>query len=225
MSENTTPHKASEYDGKVSQVIPGYGLFHEQIIDLIRCYNSTPGVWLDTGCGTGSLVLKAYKRFVDTSFILADPSASMLKIAKEKLAGEKRVRFLDPAGTQELALPENSTDVVTAVMSHHYLDNGGRKKATANCFRMLKKGGLFITFENIRPSTEEGIQIGLERWKKFQTGQGRSEEEAKKHLARFDAEFFPVTIGEHLNLLRETGFKAAEILWASYMQAGFYAIK
>ena len=90
---------------------------------------------------------------------------------------------------------------------------------------MLKRGGIYITFENIRPNSEKGTQIGLERWKRFQLAHGKSEESVKKHLARFNTEFFPITLKEHLQLLLETGFGVYEILWVSYMQAGFYAIK
>ena len=224
MSGNKTPHMASVYDEQVSQIIPEYGLFHGQIIDLVSAYNDSPSVWLDTGCGTGTLVMKALEQFKDTSFILADPSVDMLNIAKTKLARNDRVKFIG-SGSLELDLPGESIDVLTAVMSHHYFDTVARRKATENCFRMLKRGGVFVTFENIRPNSGKGAQIGLERWKRFQLAHGKSEESVKNHLERFNTEFFPITLGEHLHLLREVGFRVYEILWVSYMQAGFYAIK
>lgn len=224
MSDNTTPHKASMYDEQVAQTIPEYELFHGQIIDLVRAYNVSPSAWLDTGCGTGTLVTKALDQFKDTFFNLADPSVNMLSIAKTKLADNDRVKFIR-TGSLELDLPRQSIDVLTAVMSHHYLKTEARRKATENCFRMLKKGGVFVTFENIRPNSEKGTQIGLERWKRFQLAHGKSEESARIHLERFNTEFFPITMEEHLMLLHETGFKVCEILWVSYMQAGFYAIK
>jgi len=225
MSDNKTPHMASVYDEQVSQTIPEYNLFHGQIIDLVSGYNGSPSVWLDTGCGTGTLVIKALDQFKDTSFILADPSGDMLSIAKTKLPGNDRVKFTRSAGSLELNLPGESIDVITAVMSHHYFDTEARRKATENCFRMLKRGSVFVTFENIRPNSEKGAQIGLERWKRFQMAHGKSEESAKIHLERFNTEFFPITLGEHLHLLRETGFRVYEVLWVSYMQAGFYVIK
>jgi tRNA (cmo5U34)-methyltransferase len=54
---------------------------------------------------------------------------------------------------------------------------------------------------------------------------GKSQEEVDKHLARFGVEYFPITIEDHLKLLKETGFKNVELFWCSYMQAGFYGIK
>ena len=49
--------------------------------------------------------------------------------------------------------------------------------------------------------------------------------EVDAHIQRFGVEYFPITISEHLRLLKECGFSTVEILWVSYMQAGFYAIK
>jgi len=46
-----------------------------------------------------------------------------------------------------------------------------------------------------------------------------------KHIKRFDSEYFPITIVEHLDLLKETGFGDINLFWYSYAQAGFYAVK
>jgi tRNA (cmo5U34)-methyltransferase len=47
----------------------------------------------------------------------------------------------------------------------------------------------------------------------------------RSHSARYNTEYFPITIKEHLELLDKTGFAACELFWHSYMQSGFYAIK
>jgi tRNA (cmo5U34)-methyltransferase len=62
-------------------------------------------------------------------------------------------------------------------------------------------------------------------WKHFQLSQGRDKETVEKHLQRFDVDYFPITVEEHLSLLRKTGFSTVEMLWLSYMQAGFYCVK
>lgn len=54
---------------------------------------------------------------------------------------------------------------------------------------------------------------------------GKSAQEAEKHIKRRGKEVFPITVNEHIKLLKDTGFKSAEILWMSYLQAGFWAIK
>ncbi|HNX57522.1 MAG TPA: class I SAM-dependent methyltransferase, partial [Spirochaetota bacterium] len=58
-----------------------------------------------------------------------------------------------------------------------------------------------------------------------QLSQGKSEESVNAHLERFDREYFPITVEDHISLLKETGFRRVELFWYSVMQAGFYAIK
>jgi tRNA (cmo5U34)-methyltransferase len=116
-------------------------------------------------------------------------------------------------------------DVVTAIQSHHYLRPSERVDATRVCFDLLRGGGIYVTFENIRPFSERGVEIGKNYWKNFQLASGREAETVDKHLQRFGTEYFPITVEEHLSLLRNSGFQVVEILWYSYMQAGFYCMK
>jgi len=226
MNDNKTPHFANEYDNKIRKTIPQYNFFHDETIDLIKTVHPSPSRWLDTGCGTGKLTEKAIESFGNTSFILADPSEAMLNIAKEKKSKNEKleIQYLC-ACTQDIDCIKESFDVITAIQSHHYLDFDTRKKATVNCFRLLKQDGIYVTFENIRPNTEKGTQIGLERWKRFQLRQGKSEEEVNKHIDRFGIEYYPISIDSHINILHDVGFSIVEALWVSNMQAGFYAIK
>jgi len=222
MRDNKTSQVASEYDANVSKTIPYYTLFHEETIKLVKACGVTTGSWLDTGCGTGNFILKAKEHFNDVQFVAADPSSSMLEIAKEKLSDMDTTCLL--AGTEELC-HAGPFEVVTAILAHHYLDKMMREKATHNCYAMLKLGGVYITFETIRPGTDKGTKIGLQRWRDTQMANGKSPDSADKHISRYGTELLPITIDSHLMLLRETGFSIAEILWVSGMQAGFYAIK
>lgn len=226
MSDNTTPALATEYDAHIGTVNPNYRLFHTETLDLAAAVNPSPNRWLDTGCGTGTLVAAALERFPQTEFLLADPFAGMLAAARAKLSqnGNPKIRFAQ-MGTHELALPDDSQDVITAMLSHHYYQPDQRRNATQNCFRMLRPGGVCVTFEHVRPNSDAGLRIGLARWGKFQRGMGRNQDEVEKHLMRFDSEYFPITVEQHLELLRDTGFSAVEMLFLGVMQAGFYAIK
>jgi tRNA (cmo5U34)-methyltransferase len=224
-SDNSTPHSAATYDAQVRKTIPYYDAFHEQTINLIKAMGLQPRTWLDTGCGTGTLAQKAMEEFPNTQFTLADPSAQMLDVAKNKLAGAVNVKFLDASATQNLVSQKEEFDVITSIQSHHYLSPTERVKATAVCFELLSPGGVYVTFENIQPSTPKGTAIGKENWKLFQLSKGRESSVVDEHLKRFGVEYFPITVKEHISLLKKTGFSTVELLWYSYMQAGFYCIK
>jgi tRNA (cmo5U34)-methyltransferase len=225
--DNASAHSSAQYDEQILRTIPYYDKFHEETIHFVKSYLPKPKIWLDTGCGTGSLAYKCLPAFPETQFILSDPSAAMLLVAKEKLSDfPDQVKFLKPATTQDLA--SNFTgkpDVITAIQVHHYLSLPDRKKATEVCSNLLTAGGLYITFENIAPMTKTGIETGKKNWGEYQLSKGKTKEETENHLARFGKEYFPITIEEHLNLYRSCGFRVVEMLWYSYMQAGFYCIK
>lgn len=224
--DNLTAHSSTKYDQEVGNTIPYYNCFHEETIGLLKASDKKISSWIDTGCGTGTLVDRSYAEFANTTFFLTDPSEAMLKIAKDKLKEYSRVKILDPMPTQALpAHVKEKVDVVTAIQCHHYLSIEERKKATMACWEILKEDGIYITYENIRPFTDEGCKIGQDKWMNFQLSRGKDSQSITKHLERFDKEYFPITVDEHLKLMRESGFRVVELLWYSCMQAGFYCIK
>lgn len=227
-SDNSTPHLSSAYDAQVRATIPYYDMFHQETLNLIAAAKPHPVLWLDTGCGTGTMVEKALKRFPVTRFLLADPSVEMLNEAKTKLAAisAERIELFEATPTQNLHLPvDRRPDVITAIQSHHYLSKEDRHAATLICFEILNEGGVYVTFENIRPASKEGTAIGLGNWANFQCAAGKEPDAVRKHMARFGVEYFPITVAEHLGLLQTCGFRTVELFWLSHMQAGFYGVK
>ena len=100
-NDNTTPYQSELYDAHVKNTLPYYNSYHQETINLIKSLPYDPKLWLDTGCGTGSLIEKAAAEFPETEFLLLDPSEGMLKQARAKLSPQKRLKFLDPSPTQE----------------------------------------------------------------------------------------------------------------------------
>jgi tRNA (cmo5U34)-methyltransferase len=221
--DNTSSNRASEYDAGVRVVLPYYDSINDEIIHFVRAYDPAPRAWLDTGCGTGFLATKILESFAPLRLVLADPSAEMLRVAKEKTASH-RVEFHN-CDTSSLPFDGGSFDVITAVQSHHYMNAEGRAGATKRCFDMLREGGLFIATENTRPPDAETTGIVREYWKQYQIRSGKTPGQAEKHMNRFDTEYFPITVEEHLRLYAETGFRVRDVFWKSYMQAAFYCVK
>jgi tRNA (cmo5U34)-methyltransferase len=227
--DNATPHQAANYDQDVRQTIPFYAQFHAETLDLVQTIQPTPAVWLDTGCGTGAMVAAALTLFPTTHFVLADPAEKMLAIARSRFQElpATRVTVLPPAGTEQLVWTTDlfAPNIITAIQAHHYLSRVGRQQATQRCFELLASQGVYITFENICPDSVEGISIGLDRWQRFQRAQGKDAAIVAAHAKRFNTAYFPIRVIEHLELLRQCGFRVVEMFWYAYMQAGFYAIK
>ena len=60
--DNKSSFIVNKYDKNVRSVIPFYDEIHSQIISLIQAYyGDEPLAVLDTGCGTGTLAVKAFE--------------------------------------------------------------------------------------------------------------------------------------------------------------------
>lgn len=226
MNNNLTPYNADVYEEGMSKTIPFYDEIYSQTINLVRCVRPDVESWLDTGCGTGSLVARSFRVFKKTKYLIADPSMDMLTKAREALKNipAEQLQVIGNVGTEELPNIK-SPQVITAILSHHYFNKTEREHATKKCFNLLDEGGLYVSFENIYPLTEDGKDIGLYSWKQFQISKGKSEKEANEHIRRYGISFFPITLEEHLLILRNSGFRVVELFWFSHLQAGLYAIK
>lgn len=222
MKDNKSAYNSSIYDEHITNVLPYYKEYHNQVLDVVRAMGIYSPVWLDTGCGTGTLAMRILETYPEIKLTLCDPSEKMLDIAKAKLTGND-IRFFNLSSEQ---LPfENEFDVVTAIQCHHYLSLEGRENAVKACYKALKEDGVFITFENIKMETDEADAIALKRWQTFLQEHGNSSEDVRMHIERRGVEVFPITIAQHMELLKKCGFRSVNVLWISYLQAGFWTIK
>lgn len=222
MNDNSSAFNSAEYDEKIRQTLPYYDDFFANIVSTVRACPNPPKSWLDVGCGTGKTAEYVLKSFDIERFVFCDNSEEMLNIARGRFSAENTEFVL--ADVRELAF-RNEFDIVTAVQVNHYFKGAERALAVQKCFETLKTGGMYICFENFTPYSEIGQRLYLDRWKNFQLEQGRSPAACEEHIGRYNKEYFPITLSEQLQLMRDCGFKAAEILWLSYMQSGFLGIK
>lgn len=215
MINNKCAFVSSEYDRKIRQTLPYYDEFYQQVIGLVKTFPYSSATWLDIGCGTGKMGSVAFENMELEKFVFCDASDEMINIVKERFRCPNAEFCV--CDVQNLTF-EKEFDVVTAIQVHHYLQREERKTA-------LKENGLFICFENVSPFTDTGKTVYLEKWKRYQIKQGKSLEESEQHIKRYEKDYFPITLEEHLRLMKDCGFKVIEILWFSNMQAGFWGMK
>ena len=164
----------------------------------------------------------AFENIDIEKFVFCDSSEEMIRIAKTRFKNH-HAEF-SVCDVQKLAYIDEF-DIITAVQVNHYLRIDERKIALKKCYEALKNNGIFISFENFAPFTDLGRSVYLEKWKRYQIKQGKSFEECQKHINRYGKDYFPVSLSENLELMRNCGFKAVEILWLSNMQVGLWGIK
>ncbi|MDE7157729.1 MAG: class I SAM-dependent methyltransferase [Lachnospiraceae bacterium] len=221
-NDNCSAFDSAEYDKKIMQTIPYYQDFYREIINLLKVYKTDNLSWMDVGCGTGKMAEAAFSGFDIKRFAFVDSSPKMIDIVRERF-GETKSEF-NHCNVLELRYT-NEFDVITAVMVNHYLRKEDKILALKKYYASLNENGIYIGFENFLPFSEEGKQLGLEKWKAFQLHRGKTQEECEEHINRFGVSYFPITLSEHLEILKSAGFDAAEVFWVSNLQAGVYGIK
>ncbi|WP_195986014.1 methyltransferase domain-containing protein [Clostridium sp. D33t1_170424_F3] len=213
---------AAEYDEEIRRTLPYYEEFYRQTADAVQACQTGALSWLDVGCGTGKMAELAFKKIHLKRFVCLDSSSEMIQIA--------RARFALPCAEFQVADMremdyDNEFDVVTAIQVNHYLQKEERIKSLQKCWKALKVGGIFISFENFAPNSGFLQRLYLDRWKTYELQQGKDREECERHIARYGKAYFPITLSEQLDAIKSCGFREAELLWLSGMQAGFLGIK
>ena len=222
MKQNSTPFDVTEYDRQIKRTLPFYEEMFQQIVDNVRILNLQSIKWLDVGCGTGKMARTALGIFDIEKMVCIDVEEEMLEKAR-MFCNDEKVEFLQ-CDVRQLPYQE-MFDIVTAVQVNHYFKKDERMAAIKKCYDSLVENGIYISFENFAPDSEEGTRLYLERWKQFQIANEKTEGEADSHIGRYGRDYFPVTISESIRLLKECGFRMVEILWVSYMQVGILARK
>ena len=222
MNDNISAFDAAEYDNEIKRTIPYYEDFYRQVVDIAKIQFAKPVKWLDAGCGTGKMAEAAFENIDIEKFVFYDNSAKMIETAKKRVQSAK-AEFIT-SSILELD-KSNQFDIITAIQVFHYFHKNERMEAVKRCYRALSADGIFIIFENFAPYSEAGKELYLKRWKAYQITQGKSAIESQQHIDRYGKNYFPITISEQLDVLKQCGFRNVEILWVSNMQVGLLGIK
>ncbi len=110
---------------------------------LLEPMNLGPGTSaLDVGCGTGTLLALAGKRFPEADFTGLDGDPAILARAGRKLAGQARPVRLVAGFANELPFENASFDAAMSSLVFHHLTTDRKHAALREIRRVLKPGGI-----------------------------------------------------------------------------------
>jgi tRNA (cmo5U34)-methyltransferase len=206
---------APGYGEQMQKWIPGYDEAHALILDALRLHLPPASRLLDLGAGTGRVSKIILEAFDDCHISLTDFSANMLAEAPRKLAGYAG-RFDTTAGdffSEAVNYPEASFDGVVSVFAVCH----GRGEETYRALyrkiqRWLKPGGGFICYDHVLGDTQKFTVLNMARWKQYME-LSQSKESIQEGIVSTYQEDSPLSLRQHLRLLEEAGFSAADVLW------------
>ncbi len=180
---------------------------------------------VDLGCGAGNYTLKLLQFLPHVSVTLVDLSRPMLDRADQRIAaasagGARAVKTIQ-SDVRDLRLAPASCDIILAAsVLHHLREESQWRQVFRFCYEALAPGGSFWIFDLIE-HTSPGIQAMMrEQFGKYL--ESLKGADYRRHVFDYiEREDTPRPLVSQLELLREAGFSAVEVLHVNTLFAAF----
>ena len=213
---------AQKYDNQRRCFIPCFDDFYKTSISLLKYYKNDFEKIVDLGAGTGLLTKEIYELYPNANYLLIDISKDMLKIAEKRFKGLDNFEFLEYNYIEDI--PVKSCDLVCSALSIHHLENDDKENLYKNIYKKLDEKGCFINLDQFIGKTETINNLYNEWWNDFIDRSKITPEAQAAGLERrkLDKEN---TTAETIKLLKNSGFRTVECVYAFMKFAVIIAIK
>lgn len=212
---------SQDYDGHRRQFIPCFDVFYQSAVSLLSFDTDTPKI-LDVGAGTGLLSAFILSKYPKAEITLIDQADSMLKLAQNRFANMKQIRYLVADYTTHPFT--EAYDAIVSALSIHHLDDKQKETFYQKCFSHLKDEGIFVNADQVLslfPAIEENF-IAL--WHDF-VKKSQLPTEALEAYYRRTAYDKTTPLQTQLDWLLKAGFKQGDCIFKYLNFAVFFANK
>jgi tRNA (cmo5U34)-methyltransferase len=206
--------EAEIFDGLIKTLIPHYEEMIEALAGVLPFHPKEHVSILDLGSGTGNVSLAIKKRFPQAHITCLDLAENMIQNTRHKLAEYSDVSYV-VGDLRDLEAMEEYDAVVSSLAIHH-LSRQEQKAFYTQIYAALKEGGVFYNADNLLSSSEHLNQFYLKKWKEFMFQYHSPEEVESVWLARHDQEDNTQPLADHLDWLKEAGFRDLDVVWKHY---------
>ena len=181
---------------------------------------------LDVGCGAGNYTLKLLEELPNLDVTLIDLSRPMLERAAERIGKTTSGSVTLIEGDVREVFPKSGKfDIIlAAAVLHHLRTDNEWHEVFASFYRALEDGGSLWVFDLVESSIPAIGELMKAQYGEYLT---RLKDEAyRDHVfAYVEKEDTPRSLTFQLELLREVGFGAVEVLHKNVCFAAFGAVK
>ena len=181
---------------------------------------------LDVGCGAGNYTLTLLKHLPNLDVTLIDLSRPMLDRAMQRVRqATTGVVSAIQSDIREVDLPEGGFDIIlAAAVLHHLRDDSEWRAVFAAFHRALRPGGSVWVFDLVDSEIPAIRGLMQQRYGEYLTR--LKDETYRDHVfAYVEKEDTPRPLTFQLDLLRQVGFGAVEVLHKNVCFAAFGARK
>lgn len=198
-----------EYDARIRTFVPWYEQLIEGTAKTLELLEAGSPTIVDLGIGTGALAAKCLEILPKARLVGIDSDASMLEVARSRLAGHPRVELIH-GDFREISLPP--CDAIVACIALHHIKTSAPKQALYEaCRKALRSGGCLVSGDCF-PAREPRLAASQRELWVAHMEQFYPRAESEGYLAAWADEdtYFPLE--DELNWLRQARF-TPEVVW------------
>jgi len=185
---------------------------------------------LDLGTGTSYFTQRFLARFPNSVVLAIDGAEAMVNVAKARLgsaAARVDFRIGDFRRLRQLTEGTSGIDVVFSSYALHHLDRVDKLAVVREAVGLLRPGGWFVNADIVRAQShelEERFQAlrvaGIVERARGRDGRFTDSATTRRFLDEMETNERdqPLTIGEDVEILRQSGLKSAEPFWMEYRE-------
>lgn len=213
--------EAEAFDTVIKNLIPYYEQMVLAVINSIP-FNSQERISvLDLGCGTGTIANAVKIAYPDSIITCVDISDKMLNVASGKIPD---AIFIE-SDFYNFVFPQKYNVIVSSLALHHLVTKTDKLDFYHKIYDGLNASGVFINADVVLASTDSLQDVYMTQWKNFMLRNVTSFEVENKWIPSYHTEDRPISMLEHLCMLKETGFDNMDIVWKYYNFCVFMATK
>jgi tRNA (cmo5U34)-methyltransferase len=214
--------EAKEFDVIIQKLIPNYNEMINALVSIIPFSKEKIFSMADLGCGTGTVSRAVKDMFPNVAVTCVDIAGKMLDIAKEKVGGNVKCIQAD---LNVFDFEEKYDLIVSSLALHHLEKDDDKMRSYRKIYSALNENGIFVNADVVLGSSERLQTVYMEKWLEFMAKNVSEEEIMTKWLPAYRAEDRPAKLITHLDMLRECGFSAVDVVYKYYNYAVYCAVK
>lgn len=216
--------ESKEFDEVILKLIPHYKDMIDTLISSIPFEHDASIKVLDLGCGTGTVTKTLKEQFKNAQVTCLDLAENMIEMAKIKLKDYNDIEYAI-GDFYEYNFSENYDVIVSSLALHHLAADEDKKEFYKKIYDAMVHGGIFLNADAVLASNKQLQCIYTAKWKEFMNKNISMKEIEEKWVPAAETEDHPVKITDHLDWLREIGFKDVDVIWKYYHLAVYGGFK
>jgi len=207
--------ESAEFDEIILKLIPHYKDMIDALISSIPFERDDSIKVLDLGCGTGTITKTLKEKFKNAHATCLDIAENMVEMAKFKLHEYNDIIYV-VGDFYDYDFTEKYDVIVSSLALHHLVTDEDKKEFYKKIYDALAQGGVFVNADAVLGPNKCLQEIYTTKWKEFMNLSISMEEIEEKWIPAAETEDHPAKLIDHLDWLRDTGFKDVDVIWKYY---------